>query len=212
MKDYERIKPLEKISKLHISSVKNENVADSLNNVNITEFIDMPTSYMHEFKVADYSKIYQNKIKPNLFLNGSLSAKYENKITNNTENTFESHKYITYSQFLSKTMRLLAEGNYKDALQNFIIILQQFPNDQNAHFYCGLCYYNLGLYQKSIEHFDAIIESKIIVFYQEAEWYKVLSFINLNKNSEANTYLKKIILKKGFYAKRASEKLIQIEK
>jgi len=167
---------------------------------------------MHEFKVADYSKIYQNKIKPNLFLNGSLSAKYENKITNNTENTFESPKYITYSQFLSKTMRLLAEGNYKDALQNFIIIIQQFPNDQNAHFYSGLCYYNLGLYQKSIEHFDAIIESKIIVFAQEAEWYKVLSFINLNKNSEANTYLKKIILKKGFYAKRASEKLIQIEK
>lgn len=209
IKDYERIKPLEKISRQNLIVNKN----DSINNENISVYFNMPTSYMYEFKVVDYSKIYNNKIKIDLFENNGLSAKYENKQANKNENNnIIENNYITYNQFLSETIGMLSTNSYKDALKNFIIIIQQFPNDQNAHFYSGLCYYNLGLYQKSIEHFDAIIESKIIVFAQEAEWYKVLSFINLNKNSEANTYLKKIILKKGFYAKRASEKLIQIEK
>ncbi len=211
IRDFEKLKPLEKINNSQLS-IKNENNTDSLSN-NIAAFINMSTSYMHEFKVVDYSKIYRNKIKQDVNLNGSLSAKYENRYYNNDKKiNVDEANFIPYSQFLSETMGMLSENNYKDALQNFIIILQQFPNDQNAHFYGGLCYYNLGLYQKSIKHFDAIIESKIIIFAQEAGWYKSLSLINLNKNSEAKVSLKKIISTKGFYSKRASEKLKQIEK
>lgn len=168
---------------------------------------------MYDFKIVDYSKIYNNKIKKNVFENNGLSAKYENNQNINNEITnLSEYNYITYTQFLSETMEKFSINSYKEALQNFVIIIKQFPNDQNAHFYGGLCYYNIGLYNKSIEFFNFIIDSKVIVFYQEAEWYRTLSLINLNRNSEAVECLKKIIQAKGFYAKRASEKLLQIEK
>lgn len=209
IRDYEKINPLEKIKNQNLSSNKN----DTLNNENISVYINMPTSYMYEFKVVDYSKIYNNKIKTDIFENNGLSAKYENHQNNNNQNFNPTeNNYITYNQFLTETMGKLSVNNYKEALQNFVIIIEQFPNDQNSHFYGGLCYFNLGLYQKSIEHFNSNIESKIIVFAQEAEWYKTLSLINLNENSEAKECLKKIISAKGFYSKRASEKLSQIEK
>lgn len=210
IRDFEKLIPLEKINNSKVTA-KNENINDSLNN-NLA-FINMSTTYMYEFKVVDYSKIYNNSIKIDIFENNGLSAKFENYQNINNQNYYsKENNYITYNQFLSETMEMLSKNNYKNALQNFIIVLQQFPNDQNAHFYGGLCYYNLGLYQKSIEHFDAVIDSKVNVFYQEAQWYKSLSLINLGYNDKAQILLKKIIKENGFYYKRANDKLLQIVK
>lgn len=209
--DFEKIKPLETISNVKVSSIKNEN--DSSGNKLFTAFIHMITDYMYDFKVIDYSKIYNNKIKTDIFETGSISAKFENKLNNTDDNSNNlSANYVRYKDFLSETMGKLSANSYKNALQDYIIIIQHFPKDQNANFYGGLCYYNLGLFEKAIEFFDVIIESNVAVFYQEAKWYKANSLLNSNKIKEAKKEFKEIVSIKGFYAERAIEKLSQIDK
>lgn len=209
--DFEKIKPLETISNVKISSLKNEN--DSSGNQLFTAFIHMTTDYMYDFKVVDYSKIYNNKIKTDIFETGSISAKFENKLNNVEDNSNNlSANYVRYKDFLSETMGKLSANSYKGALQDYIIIIHHFPKDQNANFYGGLCYYNLGLFEKAIEFFDVIIESNVAVFYQEAKWYKANSLLNSNNIKEAKKEFKEIVSINGFYAERAIEKLSQIDK
>ncbi len=211
--DFEKIKPLERISNVKITSVKNIIENDSSSNRLFTAFIHMTTDYMYDFKVVDYSKIYNNKIKTDIFETGSISAKFENKLNNSEDNSNNlSANYVRYKDFLSETMGKLSANSYKNALQDYIIIIQHFPKDQNANFYGGLCYYNLGLFEKAIEFFDVIIESNVAVFYQEAKWYKANSLLNSNHIKEAKKEFKEIVSIKGFYAERAIEKLSQIDK
>ena len=100
---------------------------------------------------------------------------------------------------------------FKDALKDFNTIIQQFPDDLNAHFYGGLGYYNIGLNQKAIEYFDAVLETNTLTFAQEALWYKALSLINANQINDAKEILTRIIEANGFYAKRAEETIKSIK-
>lgn len=211
--DFERTRPLETINKLNPSSVKSINANDSSTNELFTAFIYMTTDYMYDFKVIDYSKIYNNKIKTNIFETGSIAAKFENKQNSSEDNAANniSH-YVTYKDFLYEAMGKISTNNYKSALQDYIIIIQHFPLDQNANFYGGLCYYNIGLYDKAIEFFNVILESNVAIFYQEAKWYKANSLVSSDKIKEAKKEFNEIIKSNGFYKERAIEKLLQIDK
>lgn len=209
--DFEKNKPLETINKLKITSINNSFI-DSSNSKSFSGFINMPIDYFYEFKIIDYSKIYNNKIKTDIFETGSIAAKYENKQNSSDDNNNLSSNYVKYSEFLYDAMGKMSTNNYKSALQDYIVIIQHFSKDQNANFYGGLCYYNLGLYDNSIKFFDVILESNVAIFFQEAKWYKANSLMNSNKIKEAKQEFNEIISSKGFYADRAKEKLSQIDK
>ena len=100
-------------------------------------------------------------------------------------------------------MSFFADGNYKKALNRYLLILEQYPNDQNALFYGGLTYHNLGKNDEAIAFFDKINNGDIFVFSEEALWYKVKALIKLKKNNEAKSILQEIIAHGGFYSKDA---------
>lgn len=164
--------------------------------------------YYNDLKTVDYSKFYdQDLLVPGFDLSG-VEAKYEYKAQNEEWNRYGPNTtYISYSKYLGQAMEKFSNNNFKGALQDYRVVLEQFPEDQNALFYGGLCYFNLGMGNKAIRFFTQVEKSYINTFYEEAKWYKALSYEQLGDEKNLETTLKEIIEEEGFYAKRAKEKL-----
>jgi tetratricopeptide (TPR) repeat protein len=101
-------------------------------------------------------------------------------------------------------------NEFKEALYEFRTILDQFPEDLNAHFYGGLCYYNIGKYDLAIESFNFVVKHYISAFDQEAEWYKAKTLLNMDKVDDAKEIMESIVEKNGFYSDLAKKQLKKI--
>ncbi len=210
---FEKSMPVEFIEKLHAISVSGNLSGENANPGIDEHYNNLPTTYMYDLKVVNYSGIYRNKIKKIIPDGGSIPPRFENRqSSSNTISVDENTTSVAYNDFLNDAMGKFSTNNFKEALQDYNTILQQYPDDLNAHFYGGLSYYNIGLNKKAIVFFDAVLENNAITFTQEALWYKALSLINAENTKEAEVLLKKIIESKGFYASRANETLTMIKK
>lgn len=209
---FEKEMPPELIDKLQAISIKG-NLGNDIKSVNPDEhYAYMPTQYLYDLKVIDYTNIYRKGIKKLISDGGSLDPKFENRQnTNSSLSNDDISTSVLYMEFLTNAMGKFSSNQYKEALKDYIYILQQYPDDQNAHFYGGLCYYNIGLYENSITYFNSVLESNMVTFTQEALWYKALSFIKNNQFEEAETLLNKIIETKGFYSAQAQDEMNYIK-
>lgn len=165
----------------------------------------IPTAYLFNLKVVDYREIKREReqITYKRFDIGGTAADRENEASS-TE-LIETEVEIPYFSYLTKTMSFFDASDFKSALNRYVIILQQYPDDLNALFYSGLAYYNLGKFDKSISLFEQIITIDFEVFNQEAAWYRAKCLIQLGRKKEAVTALEDIIMKGGYYAKDAIE-------
>ena len=171
-----------------------------------------PAGYLHDLKVVDYRNRENPQIKHYSLRYSGVPAKYHNyEAMNNDETTPYNIEFIPYPDFLEQAIIKFKNNLYKDALKDFRTILQQFPDDQNACFYGGLCYYNIRKSGKAIECFNNIIQHHINIFHQEARFYKTLSLIQDNRKSQAEKILHEIIKENEFYAERAKQILSQIQ-
>jgi TolA-binding protein len=162
--------------------------------------------YIKNLKAVDYSFLYTNHIaKKEWILTGTTA----DKETSVSEGVMAEHviKYIPYKDFLIEGLTKFSKNDYKGALGHLLTIQQQYPDDVNASFYSGLCYYNLGKTRQAITMFDKTIGNSITTFKEESEWYKSLSLLEDGKKSDAKELMKKIESEGGFYAKSAREKL-----
>ena len=203
---FEKDMPIEMIKKLRAISINNNSENENINLHFVEHFKHMPIEYMFDLKVVDYTKTYRTQIKKEISDGGSLAPKFENR--QNAIDTLLSDKNkatIPYVDFLNDAMKKFSSNNFKEALHDYIVILQHYPDDQNAHFYGGLCYYNIGLYENAITFFNKLLESNVATFTQETLWYKALSLNNNGNKKEAEILFNKIIEAKGFYSNRASE-------
>ena len=162
-----------------------------------------PTLYIYDLSVVDYRKIKRDResITYKRFELGGISADQESE--NNSSQMVETEVEIPYTIYLQKSMSFFAEQQYKQALNRYLTILEQYPSDLNALFYGGLSYYNLGKYEKSITFFNKIQASEYYMFNEESLWYKAKALVQLNKKDEADLVLNKIIIRGGFYTKDA---------
>jgi len=134
------------------------------------------------------------------------SARYANETVAeaemqvNNEYLFEEKYY--YNDFLDKGLFKYKNEKYSEAIIIFDEILKQYPNDINALFYNGLSFYKLKKYDKAIKYFDLVINDKINIFDQEAEWNKALCLLETNK-AEGEKLLQKIADDEGFYSQKA---------
>lgn len=166
----------------------------------------LETVYMLDLMVVDYRVIKRDNKKihyKRMELSG-LSASEENENENHEQFTFTEVE-VPYVNYLRQSMIYFADGKYKKALVRYQTILEQYNDDINAHFYGGLCLYNLGQYEEAINYFDQLIYDEYNVFDQESSWYKAKALIQLKRINEAKSILKTIIAQGGFYSKQAIE-------
>jgi tetratricopeptide (TPR) repeat protein len=201
---------IEKAETIAPETINNDK--DSLKpEIKISNRINSNIVYIHDLKTVDYSGIYTSGVK--IFLHnldgvpaqfGSMDEKINAKI--------EDFKieFIPYQKFLGSALEKFVQNNFKNALKDLRIILSQYPNDLNADFYSGLCYYNLGKWRKAIQCFTNAKNHKINAFQEEAAWYLAISLVKNGDEKEAIELFNEIEKNKGFYAARAAEVLKKI--
>jgi TolA-binding protein len=161
--------------------------------------------YLHDMKLLDY-RAYRSKptiASKQMILTGTPANIGET--SDITETSEWKNIDIPYIDYLTKTMELFSKGNNKKALTRFQVILATYPDDVNANFYAGLCYYNLKEYLSAIHSLEKCLDSKYINFKEESEWYMVKSYLANNDKSTAIELLEKIITNNGYYSIQAKK-------
>ncbi|WP_343748523.1 tetratricopeptide repeat protein [Fluviicola sp.] len=164
--------------------------------------------YIQDLKAIDYS---QYRVKPTVlieqFILSGVPANQESKETILQEEPQMQMANIPYVDYLEKTLRYTNRGKWKQALSRFNEILKTYPDDLNARFYSGWCYYNLGQYEDACLNFSACLQLEFSNFNEEAEWYLAQSRLANGEKSLAKELFQKIKNQKGFYSKQADKVL-----
>ncbi|MFN5912088.1 MAG: tetratricopeptide repeat protein [Bacteroidota bacterium] len=165
--------------------------------------------YLSDLKVLDY-RAYRSKPSiqtTQLDLTGTPADQSEPGKIQEDEFTWKTVD-IPYIDYLEKSMYIFARGNNKKALARFEEILKTYPDDVNALFYSGLCYYNLNEFEKATIVFEKCAESRYSNFSEEAFWYLAKSLFAGNDLERAKQILAEIRDGGGYYSKQA-EKLLK---
>lgn len=165
--------------------------------------IEAKEIYLNNLKLIDY-RTYRKR--PNLTvesiqLTGVPADKESQEETALENKVFDVE--IAYYDYISKTTLLLNEEDYKQALARCNIILMHYPDDLNALFYSGLCYYNLAEYTRAIELFKQCLTSKFNNFDEETEWLLAKSYEASGETKKAKAIFQLIKERGGYYSKKA---------
>jgi TolA-binding protein len=164
--------------------------------------------YLQDLKAIDYS-LYRTKptVQIEQIVLTGIPADQENKDDVVTEEPQMKLVNIPYMDYLDKSLSYTNRGKWKQALSRFNEIIKNYPDDVNARFYAGWCYYNLGQYNDACINFSACLQLEFSNFNDEAEWYLAESRLaNGDKNSARELFVK-IRNQKGFYSKQAEKVL-----
>lgn len=165
------------------------------------------TISFYNFLAVDYSVIYIDETPFEEIEVGTPASQSNSETYNLTdENRIDKTIKFTYKEYLKKSLKLLSEQQYGNAITNFNTILKHYPNDVNAQFYSGFSYYNLKKYPEAISFFDKVMNNSFDFFYEDAQWYKALSFEQNGRFKEANRLFRVIASEKGFYSTQAAKK------
>lgn len=162
--------------------------------------------YLNSFKAIDYSSYRSKPVIPieQIILTG-VPANFENQNTIENENPEIRKVDIPYVDYLNKSLGLVNKGKWKPALSRFEEILKIYPDDVNARFYAGWCYFNLGQYEDACIYFSACLQLPYSNFNEESQWYLAQSRLKNNEKSIAKELFVKIKNEHGFYAKQADK-------
>ncbi len=186
------------LKSMKVLDVKMFNSSDEIKN----EGVNAQEVFIYSYKTVDY-RVYRKEntliVDANRLLNG-VSA---NQSSKSSTVEISEQKEIGYFYFLTESMNYFKKGMLDLAMENFNLILKNFPDDVNALFYAGLCAVEKKDYKNSIAFFENVRIHKYSNFREEAEW-KLLDVLIQTKDWEkAKSLRQTIIQKNGFYAGQA---------
>lgn len=163
--------------------------------------------YLNDFKLVDY-RSYRSKPEiqsKQITLSGTPAD--EGAIASETENANWKSIDVPYHDYINQTVEQFKTGNFKQTLNRTQYILTFYPEDINALFYGGLCFYNLNEIDQAIESFQKVIANPFNNFDEEALWYLANAYDLKNDKVKAKELLQMIVSQKGYYAKQADKML-----
>ncbi|MCW3083258.1 MAG: hypothetical protein JWP12_624 [Bacteroidetes bacterium] len=200
------VEQLEMIKPIAISSSSPQLQAVEEEEMAVAPHYDANVIYIYDLKVADYNKLYFNyaRSEANLFSSHTFASK-ENKESAADEFGPELHS-IPADRVLKEGLAAFNKQEFSKAIEKFNLLLENNPKDVNAGFYSALAYYNMSKVNKAIEQLNVVLQNPDQAFYPEAQWYLALVTLKTDKE-KAKQMLETIVSEKGFYSKRAKEKL-----
>jgi len=208
--DFTAIEKQEESSFSEIKSTLNEKPVQQIQMVEpensiIHENFMAKEIYLHDLKLIDYREYRsQPKISTEQLLLTGTPANIDYVVNKNEEYEWKTVD-IPYIDYLERTIALFSKGLNKKALARFQTILATYPDDVNANFYAGLCYFNLNEFSSSQSSFKNCILSEYINFQEEAEWYLALSTSANGQIKEAAELFNLIVKRGGYYSKEAKK-------
>ena len=100
---------------------------------------------------------------------------------------------------------LYNEQKYILALEQFNKALSKNSEHPMCNFYSGLCYQQLGKYDKAIAAFQKVIDENDNLFIEQAQWYKALSLLKTKDLKKAYQSFNQIVDSNGYYSRNAKE-------
>lgn len=164
-----------------------------------------PVIFIHNLKVTNYRMYYfKYNESIDLSINMGLSAQYGSNADIERQQLNRSNSYFAH-KIIQKAMWLFNSKNTVSCIEELSLLYDFNPDDANAQFYLGMCYYQLGKYSLANRYFQKNLDNINNIFHQESEFYQALCLLNTNQSSEAAKQLQNIISNKGFYSIRAKE-------
>lgn len=159
----------------------------------------------HGFKLLDY-RSYRSKpeVKISIQVITGTSADQGMATTLNDDASLPTRE-VPYMEYIEHTMWMFSKGQTKQSLTRFETVLTTYPDDLNANFYAGLCYYNLQHYGKAIACFNLCLENYFQNFDEETIWYMARSYFAKGDKQIALDLFKKIKQAGGFYSVQAND-------
>jgi hypothetical protein len=163
--------------------------------------------YLNDFKLVDY-RSYRSKPEiqsKQITLSGTPAD--EGILASEKENTNWKAIDVPYHDYINQTVEQFKTANFKQTLNRTQYILTFYPEDINALFYGGLCFYNLNEIDQAIESFQKVIANPFNNFDEEALWYLANAYDLKNDKIKAKELFQMIANQKGYYAKQADKML-----
>ncbi len=160
--------------------------------------------WVNGYKVVDY-RVDMRKNKTNFTIPAMTDR-------NTAENPPETRESMGYFDFLAGALDKYDAGDFENALYDFRIILNQYPDDLNAIFYAGLCHYHKGNYDRSIRVMERVVEHRINTFDQDAQWYSALAYSEQEYKDTCLALLEQIAGENNHYGAKAGDLLEKIKK
>lgn len=161
--------------------------------------------YYSDLKLIDFRKYRTaDKIPVKTMVLTGLPANLESEESKTDEYEWKEIE-ISYDDYIKKSQSIFSNANYKKALLRYMTILDKYPTDDNALFYSGLCYYNLGQFQDAIDAFYKCLESQYSNFDEESEWFLAKSYAASGQTAKAKSIYEMIAVNGQFYSSQAKE-------
>lgn len=179
-------------------------------NKNTLYYKDAKEVYLSDLKNVDYRAYRNRPIKVRNTLDVGIPA---NQSSEKDKPEFPSLQIteITYIDYLSTSAEIFSNGDYKNALKNYLTILDTYSDDVNANFYGGLCYFNLGQFEEATTLLKKSYTLGYGNFREEARWFSARAHVERKNKIKAKYLLNEIISEGGFYAERAKELINTLE-
>jgi hypothetical protein len=163
--------------------------------------------YLAGMKLIDY-RAYRSKpqISSQQIILSGLSADQEKSGLESDQVDWKPID-VPYYDYIAKTVEQFADGNIRQTLNRTQSILTFYPDDANALFYGGLCYYNLNEMDQAIAAFQQVMELPYDNFDEEALWYLANAYELKHEKAKARELYQYIVAQKGFYAPQAEKRL-----
>lgn len=161
--------------------------------------------YIYDLKVTAYNDLYFHHNSDPFEMKGHTPSFKENKETENYLS--ESDPVIAVDRVLKAGLAHFGKEKYNKALEEFQSLLESNPDDVNALFYSAVSFYKIGKYNNASKNLEAVLSNSNNVFHPEAKWNLALVELKTGEKTKAKQLLSEIVTERGFYAKRAGEKL-----
>ena len=107
-------------------------------------------------------------------------------------------------------MSFYNQGKYREAEQNFGIILNRTPDNHIIMFYSGIANFAIDRNQLAKERFEQVMENSKTLE-GVAAWYLSLTYLKMKDVEKAKVLLEQIVDKQSTYASKAAAVLEQIQ-
>jgi tetratricopeptide (TPR) repeat protein len=200
------ITPIEQLELLKPENIIGEKTELAEVNIVVPHY-DQNTIYLYDLKVADYNKLYFPAVNNEPFLFKTHTPVYKENKESLAEEEEEEKSIARPDRILKQALADFSKHRFNNSITNFSLLLEHNPKDVNAQFYSALAFYNLNKTTRSIELLNQVIVNPNTSFYPEALWYLSLVTLKTGNKENGKLLLERIVSEKGFYSKRAADKL-----
>ena len=180
------------------------------NSTRVPVLILQTDTFILDLKVTDYDKYYFVNLQNLKPLGHNTDPVFENdKERDNGGGVYKLQEWevTTTAQVLHSALVKFNAQEYDNALKLFNVLVNHNADDVNALFYGGVCYFNSGNTEKALDFFTRVMSSSNGSFYEEAKWYKALTYLKKRDADNARRLFSEIVSANGFYKEQAKEKL-----